>query len=73
MLVILDAGSLFIREDDGHTTMVICGSSLLEGQAWAPDLSIAGIIPTKSDLGMEADRDCPQMPLGSWIQDTNRY
>ncbi|CAL1154799.1 unnamed protein product [Cladocopium goreaui] len=24
MLVILDAGSLFIREDDGHTTMVIC-------------------------------------------------
>ena len=27
MLVILDAGSLFIREDDGHTTMVICGSS----------------------------------------------
>jgi len=24
MLVILDAGSLFVREDDGHTTMAIC-------------------------------------------------
>ena len=27
MLVILDAGSLFVREDDGHTTMAICALS----------------------------------------------
>lgn len=55
MLVILDAGSLFIREDDGHTTMVICGSSSRRPpmgidqprSSTGVDLSILAIIPKK--------------------------